>query len=99
MSEEANPRDHVQMNKAIDNMEDKILEIRRELASVKFLYSLILGIESRKINKSEAQRLYEKVNPNVDPELLDRLSSNMLDSSSSVNSVVQMIEELEENRH
>lgn len=97
-TEEVNPRDHTQINKAIDNLEEKIYKLRSEVAAVKFVYSLVLGLESRKINKSEAQRLYERVNPEVDPELLDTLSSNMLGSSGNAQSIVQMIEELEQER-
>ncbi|MCF8012727.1 MAG: hypothetical protein K9L56_15785 [Clostridiales bacterium] len=98
MSDHSN-RDWDEINQAIDHINQKIFQVRKNVVEIKFLYTLLLGISTETINPDEAQRLFNRVEPNVDNELLKKLSDALFEEKTKpANVVVQAIQGLQEGR-
>lgn len=100
LSSQSELRSYPQINSAVDSINNKIYELRRDVDSMMVLHYLILGYADGKLNEDEVARLRKKFE-NANAENIRKFCSlieDMTTKEGELISITRMVEELESGR-
>jgi len=93
-------RDFVELNEAIDSLNMKVLELEKKIDTIGVFYYTILAYFSGKLSKEEVKRVKGRFGEasSEDVSKFLRAFDIMMEKDEDARSIVDMLEELEENR-
>lgn len=98
--QETDLRDYPQINKAIDNINLKLLDLENKLERIGVVYIIIIAYLQGKLNGDEVERIVERLMDSED-EVLEEFSDStelLSESNEGVHSITEMLSLLEDER-